>query len=97
MTDQAPSTTPPHASPKTPTPAEAGARFAALLAAAVSGFAVVVAGLLAGTPAPEILWRAVAVGAGVRVVAGWIGLAFAASLKTRASAKPPAANVEGAR
>ncbi len=95
MTDQASSTAPVTAPPNHRTPAEAGARFAALLAAVVAGFSVVVAGLVAGTPAPEILWRAVAVGAGVRVITGWIGTAFAASLKSK---RPrPAVDVEGVR
>jgi hypothetical protein len=81
--------------PPVPSPAEAGLRFLALLAAVVTGFATVVAGLAAGTPAPTVLWRAAAVAAGTRVVAGWIGAALAASLKRT----PPAAAtpVEGGR
>jgi hypothetical protein len=73
-----------------PAPALAVARLASLLAAVVAGFAAVAAGLVAQVPAPTTLWRAVAVAAGTRVVAGWIAAALAASLKDapRKTVKP---------
>lgn len=91
MADASPS----KGAPKRPSPAEAGTRFLALFAALVTGFATVVAGLAAGTPPPTVLWRAAAVAAGTRVVAGWVGAALAASL--RKSPPAAAAPVEGGR
>jgi hypothetical protein len=59
----------------------ASARYVALLVAVLSGFATVLSGVVAGTPAPALVWRAAAVFFGVRVVAGWVGALLAASLR----------------
>jgi len=59
------------------------------------GLAAATTGLVAGVPAPDLLLRAVCVGVGFRIVAGWCGAAFARSLLRKP--EPPAPRPEGDR
>ncbi|HYC76488.1 MAG TPA: hypothetical protein VEI02_02570 [Planctomycetota bacterium] len=80
--------------PRPLAPAEAALRFVRLLLAVAAGLVAAVAGVLASTPLPTVLFRAAAVAAGTRVLAGWIGAALLISLRRTPVAAPRAAEVD---
>jgi hypothetical protein len=52
------------------------------------GLAAATCGLVAGVPAPDLLLRALCIGVGFRIVAGWGGAAFARSMLRKPAATP---------